>query len=174
MRRAAILGIALISLLPAAAWSQEPKPVSGHRQATMELIQVMGVEQNAMAGANAMLNVMLEQNSQMEPYRDVLTRWAQKTLSWERMGPRMTDLYMKAFTEPEIRELIAFYKTPTGKKSLQQMPMLMEEGAKIGSDLAQENQAELEAAIQARAKELGQDLGAGGEEDPGSPPIHNR
>ncbi len=174
MRRAAILGVAMICFLPLAAWSQEPKPVSSHKQATLDLIQVMGIEKNTMAGANAMLNVMLDQNSQMEPYRDVLTRWAQKTLSWERMGPRMIDLYMKAFTEAEIRELIVFYKTPTGQKSLQQMPMLMEEGAKIGAELAQENQSELEAAIKARAKELGENIGEGGEEDPNQPPIHNR
>jgi hypothetical protein len=168
MKRAATLCLILTCLVPLAAWSEDAKPISSHRQAALELLQVMGVEKSAVAGAQVMLGVMLDSNSQMEPYRDVMIKWAGNTLSWEKMGPRMTDLYMKAFTEAEIRELIAFYKTPTGQKTLQQMPMLMQEGAKIGSELAQEHQGELEEAIKARAKELGLggDEPAADEEEP--------
>ncbi len=153
MRRALILCLTLTCLVPLAAWSQDAKP-SSHRQATLELLQVMGLEKNAMAGAQAMLNVMLDQNKEMEPFRDVFLNWAESTMSWDKMAPRMTDLYMQTFTEAEVRELIAFYKTPTGQKTLDQMPVLMQEGAKIGADLAKEHQGELEEAIKARAAEL--------------------
>jgi hypothetical protein len=36
-------------------------------------------------------------------------------------------LYDKFFTEQELRDLIAFYRTPTGRKSLQVMPELLAE-----------------------------------------------
>lgn len=177
VRRALILCltlVCLVPLVPMAAWSQDAKP-SSHRQATLELLQVMGVERNAMAGAQAMLNVMLDQNAEMEPFRDIFVKWAESTLSWERMGPRMTELYMQAFTEAEVRELTAFYKTPTGQKTLAQMPMLMQEGAKIGSDLAKEHQSELEEAIKARAAELGKTAEPEEEKDAeeAEPPVLN-
>jgi hypothetical protein len=153
VRRALIPCLILTCLVPLAAWSQDAKP-SSHRQATMELLEVMGLEKNALAGAQTMLNVMLSQNAEMEPYRDIFMKWAESTMDWDKMAPRMADLYMQTFTEAEVRELIAFYKTPLGRKTLDQMPVLMEEGAKIGADLAKEHQGELEEAIKARAAEL--------------------
>jgi uncharacterized protein len=165
MKRIIVFSLLLACVAPLAAWSQNAKPASSHREATLELLEVMNVEKNAMAGAQAMFNVILEQNSAMAPYQDVLVKWAEKTLSWEKMGPRMTELYMKSFTETEVRELIAFYKTPTGQKTLQQMPTLMQEGAKIGADLAKEHQGELEEAIKVRQKELSEMLEPGAAEE---------
>jgi hypothetical protein len=171
VKRALILCLILVCAVPLAAWSQDAAPASSHRKATLELLEVMGLEKNAMAGASAMLNVMLDQNEELQPYRDVFMKWAETTLSWDKIGPCMTELYMKTFTEAEIRELIAFYRTPTGKKTLETMPMLMQEGAKIGADIAQEHQGELEAAIMARQKELSAAEPEGGEDDEKPPHL---
>jgi tetratricopeptide (TPR) repeat protein len=48
----------------------------------------------------------------------------------ERLMPRMIDIYVEAYTEQELRELIAFYKTPAGKKTLEKMPLLMPQGTR--------------------------------------------
>ncbi|HEX3130528.1 MAG TPA: DUF2059 domain-containing protein [Thermoanaerobaculia bacterium] len=154
MKRTLILCLILACAAPLAAWSQGAKPASSHRQATEELLRVMGVEKTSVDAAMTYFNVMVEQNEAMADYKDVMVKWVKNTLSWEKMGPRMTDLYMRTFTEAEIRELIAFYKTPVGQKTLEQMPILMQEGMKIGTDLAKEHQGELEEAIKARQKEL--------------------
>ena len=158
MKRTLILCLVLACAAPLAAWSQDAKPASSHRQVTEELLQVMGVEKTSVDAATAYFDVMVEQNAAMADYKDVMVKWVKNTLSWEKMGPRMTDLYMQTFTEGEIRELIAFYKTPVGQKTLQQMPVLMQEGMKIGTDLAKEHQGELEEAIKARQKELSEML----------------
>ena len=41
----------------------------------------------------------------------------------ERLKPRMIEIYVEAYTEQELRELIAFYKTPTGMKTLEKTPL---------------------------------------------------
>jgi tetratricopeptide (TPR) repeat protein len=46
----------------------------------------------------------------------------------ERLMPRMIDIYVEAYTEQELRDLIAFYKTPIGKKTLEKTPLLMPQG----------------------------------------------
>ena len=176
MKRILILCLVLVCAAPLAAWSQDAKPASSHRAATEELLRVMGVEQTSVSAAQSYFDVMVQQNSQMADYKDILVKWVKNTLSWDRMGPRMTDLYMRTFTEAEIRELIAFYKTPVGQKTLQQMPMLMQEGMKIGTELAVEHQGELEEAIKARQKELSDMLEPGakkGAEDEDEPPVQN-
>lgn len=178
MRRTLILCLVLACAAPLAAWSQDAQPAaSSHRAATEELLQVMGVEKSSVSAAQSYFDVMVQQNAQMADFKDVLVKWVQSTLSWDNMGPRMTDLYMRTFTEAEIRELIAFYKTPIGQKTLQQMPMLMQEGMKIGTDLAKEHQGELEQAIKARQKELSEMLEPAMkdavEADEDEPPVPN-
>lgn len=175
MKRIVALCLLLVCLAPLAAWCEEPKPGASHQEAVAELFKLMDIENSARSGAQTMIGVMLDQNAAMEPYRDVLLKWADKTLSWDKMESRLTDLYMQTFTEAEIRDMIVFYKTPTGKKTLEKLPMLMQEGAKIGAELAQEHQGELVEMIQARAKELGEDAGggddSGSEETPPPPPF---
>ena len=43
-------------------------------------------------------------------------------------------IYAKYFTEQEIEDLVAFYASPTGKKTLEVLPQLMSEGMKAGVD----------------------------------------
>ena len=54
----------------------------------------------------------------------------------------------KAFTEAEFKELLAFCKTPVGRKMLKQMPQLMEQGAQVGAKRVQEHMAELQQMLQ--------------------------
>ncbi len=44
-------------------------------------------------------------------------------------------VYDKNFTESELRDIIAFYKTPTGQKSLQQMPEVLKESMDLTATL---------------------------------------
>lgn len=44
-------------------------------------------------------------------------------------------LYGKYFTEDELRDLVIFYKSPTGKKSIMVMPQLMQESMQKSSEL---------------------------------------
>ena len=52
--------------------------------------------------------------------RDFLTR----TLSWETLKPE----YLQMYTEPELRQLVAFYHTELGRKTLSTMPAIMRRG----------------------------------------------
>lgn len=46
-------------------------------------------------------------------------------------------LYEKEFTEEELNGLLEFYQTPLGQKTLQRLPQLMQQGAKLGEKYAQ-------------------------------------
>ena len=152
MRRAAILCLVLTWIAPM-AWGDEVKP--SRKKAAAELLEVMGAAQTSMTAAKGFAEAELQANPLMEAYRDVLMKGIEKALSWELLGPRMIDIYAEAYTEEELRELIAFYKTPLGRKTLEKMPILTQQGAQAGRDLIEENQAELQEMLAARQRELG-------------------
>ncbi len=135
------------------AWGDEVKP--SRKKAAAELLEVMGAAQTSMTAAKGFAEAELQANPLMEPYRDVLMKGIDKALSWELLGPRMIDIYAEAYTEQELRDLIAFYKTPTGKKTLEKAPILAQQGTQVGKDLIEENKAELQEMLAARQRELG-------------------
>lgn len=153
MRRAAILFLVLTWTAPWTAWGEEVE--TSHRKAAAELLEAMGSEQTSMTAAKALAEDKLRANPLMEPYRDLLMTWIEKSLSWERVRPQMIDIYSAAYTEGELRELIAFYKSPIGRKVLEKTPILVRQGEQAGQDLIAENQAELQQMLAVRQQELG-------------------
>ncbi|HSS51757.1 MAG TPA: DUF2059 domain-containing protein, partial [Thermoanaerobaculia bacterium] len=142
----------VLGLVPLAARAAEP--ISSHRQAAVELLEAMDLDRGTTAMANATLDAQIQNDPSLAPYRDVFQKWIEKYLSWEIMKPRMIDLYMAAFTEPEMRDLIAFYKSPTGKKALAQIPVLMQQSLTIGMEMANQHQADLEEMVRVRKEEI--------------------
>jgi hypothetical protein len=151
MRRLFVL-LASLSLV-AVVLAVEP-PVDSHRAAADELLQLMDVRQNMSAGVQNMVATMTRGNPKMEPFRDVILQWANTYMNWENFGPKLTQMYVESFSEPELRDLLAFYRTPTGKKALALMPEMSRRGMQLGSDIASEHATELRAMIAARAAEL--------------------
>lgn len=64
-----------------------------------------------------------------------LMKESQDLFDWDAIGPQMVELYARTFTEDELRDMVAFYKTPSGRKSLEKMPLLMQEGFRISQEL---------------------------------------
>ena len=65
-----------------------------------------------------------------------VAQWFYEEIRWEELKPKMIDLYVKEFSEQELKELLAFYKTPTGKKALSKLPTIMQQRAAIGQQYA--------------------------------------
>jgi uncharacterized protein len=133
-----------------AALAQQPAPVSSHEQAARDLYQLLGGEKLAEAGAEAMMG-LVRGNPELAPYEDVFRAWYKKVFASGDLESEMAQIYMGAFSESELRELAAFYKTPIGQKALSTMPTVMKQGADLGMKRAQEHAAELQEMI-AKAK----------------------
>ena len=70
------------------------------------------------------------------------------------MQPMMINLYDKQFTEQEISDMLAFYKTESGQAILKKMPQVMQASMQMSQALVQDAMPE----IQAIAGELGEAL----------------
>jgi len=125
-----------------------------HRQAAVELIGIMDMEGALAKGRAPMVDAQIQAVPGLAPFRDVLLEWAGTYITWDRMAEEITGLYIESFSEPELRELTAFYSTPTGKKALRELPELMQKGSLVGARISQQYAPDLERMIMARRQEL--------------------
>ncbi|MGL6275643.1 DUF2059 domain-containing protein [Aeromonas dhakensis] len=63
------------------------------------------------------------------------------------MSAEVAAIYRKHFTEAELKELIAFYQSPVGKKSLDTMPAIFQESSLVGKSLAERNMPALQTML---------------------------
>ncbi|BDU76111.1 DUF2059 domain-containing protein [Mesoterricola sediminis] len=137
---------ALAVLAPASAGAQAPAP-SPHEQAARDLIALVEGPAVAKAAAAAMLSAMTANNPELAAYQDVVLAWCEKLYSMESFSRDMAAVYMRHFSEQELRGLAAFYRTPLGRKTLEQLPVVMREGAQVGAQLAQAHVEELKTML---------------------------
>lgn len=129
-------------------------PSTSERDAAAAVLRAMGLERTMMTGASAMVDLQIQQNPTLAPYKEVMLQWAEKYMSWDAVAPALIDLYAQTFTESELKELLAFYKTPTGQKTLTELPGLMQKGAALGVEIGKKHAPELEQMIRERTEEI--------------------
>ena len=84
------------------------------------------------AAMDQMMAVQLKANPQLAPFKDVMKKFLDKHLSYASIKEELISLYVSEFTETELKELVAFYRTPVGKKAVDKLPVLMQKGAELG------------------------------------------
>ncbi len=141
------LALCLVLLLPAVARADE----ASHRKAAETLLNVMGIESMLNQSVDQMVAAQTQQNPQIAQFQPQLKTFLSKYISWASMKDDMAKLYMEQFTEADLTELVKFYQTPLGKKTVEKMPTIMAKSAEMGQKRVQEHLPELQAAIQAEA-----------------------
>jgi hypothetical protein len=114
-----------------------------HRKAAETLLIVMEVDKSLPQITAQVVETQLQQNPQLAPQREVLLRFLTKYLNWESVKEDTITAYTHEFTEPELKKLTEFYKTPVGKKASEKLPQLAFIAGQLGLKKAQANQAEL-------------------------------
>jgi len=108
----------------------------------------MEVDKSLPQIANQVVENQLQQNPQLAPQREILQKFLTKYLSWASVREDTITAYTQEFTEPELKKLTEFYKTPVGKKASEKMPQLAFIAGQIGLKKAQANQTELRQMLE--------------------------
>lgn len=81
------------------------------------------------------------------------------------LTPRMSEvrgevarLYAASFTEQELKDMLAFYKSPVGKKILSEQPKIVDASLKFAQDWANKLSDEVVAKMRAELKKKGHAL----------------
>jgi hypothetical protein len=101
-----------------------------------------------------MFELKIQRNPDLSSFRDIITKWVKKHYTWENLSPAMIKVAMDTFTEAELREMTAFYLTPTGKKLLEKNPELMRKSGEITTIIFEKYKSDLDKMFEERIKEI--------------------
>jgi uncharacterized protein len=89
-----------------------------------------------------------DQEKLMDEYQDRLSTVISDALSWEKLKPGYVKLFAEAYTESELDDIVAFYKSPTGRSMVAKTPMLMTKATTVVQAKMQEAMPALEKVVQ--------------------------
>jgi len=71
----------------------------------------------------------------------------QDLVSSSKLEAQIIELYARHFTEEELKQTMAFYQTPVGKKTIKLMPSLMQESMQMSQKAVKSKQFELQKMV---------------------------
>jgi hypothetical protein len=144
----AIVALLLAAAAPAAA--QQFVPANSHERAAMELIEITKGKEGNAAAIDLMAEAMMAQNPMAAEFRDILIDFYKEHMKWQELLPEYVRIYRETYSEAELRELIAFYKTPIGQKVVERSPRFTQKTTAVVQELMQKHMPELQRRIMER------------------------
>lgn len=136
------LVLALFLTISTATFGQVDKE---YTQTLKKMFEVSGSEESYQSAIKQMLNMYKQQysNVKAEVWAELEKEFLKTSL--DNLTTMLAPVYQKYMNLEDLRELIKFYQTPTGKKFAQNTPLIVQEsmqvgqewGKKVGQDFAQ-------------------------------------
>jgi hypothetical protein len=123
-----------------------------HRAAAEELLELLNTGKLMQDNLDAILAAQLKATPQLEPVQEELKTFLTRYISYPALKEGLVAIYTSEFTEAELREMTAFYRTPTGRKMVAKLPRLMQKSSELGLKRVQDNQGELKQRIEEALK----------------------
>ena len=120
-----------------------PSTPETHRAAAMRVLEASGMRTSYSEMLEISLKSMLKVNPTLAQFEQAFRDFFAQYASFDAIAPDFADLYMKEFDELQLRQIEAFYRTPTGTLAVQKLASIMQAGGKIGEHKVQEHQKEL-------------------------------
>lgn len=156
----ALFAAMLLTLLS----SQVMADAASHAAAARQLLKLVNADQIAgpwYGQVNQMFAQRFAETQAPESKKAVLESYQakadatlNKVVGWDKLEPEMVKLYTKGFSEAELNELIAFYKSPLGQKVLKQMPALFSESMKMTQSKLEPVVPQINQLLEQMTKEL--------------------
>lgn len=137
-------------ILGGTLWAED---VSLHRKAALEMMQVKGVPEMLKRSFDAQLENEIRALPELEKYRSQLAEFYSKAFSFKELEPDLCALYMKHYTQEEMKQITAFYKTPVGKKMRKVNILLTAEVGRLFQKHAEKKMPELQKLLKQLIKE---------------------
>jgi len=124
---------------------------SAFAEASEELVQklfgVTNIEKQMLGGFETMMpmvNRIAKRFSldagEKKKLKAIYRTWYKEDLNREKLADQLAGLYQTTFTDEELRKMIEFYSSPTGKKVVTETPELMQKASRLGRQEAKSKQ----------------------------------
>lgn len=156
---------AALGLMLGSAVAQTAKPPSatalGYAKEILLAKNVAAIYQGAVPGlVQRTRDVLLQSNLNYQKDLDEVSLVVAKDLAGreKEIGEEMARIYATSFTEPELKELAAFYKSPLGTKVILQEPAAFNQARQYMDQWAQKFAEEINGKFRAEMKKRGKEI----------------
>jgi hypothetical protein len=149
--------------LPVCGFAEE----AGKRESVEELINLMQMDsivdsmytQMEPIAQDMAQNLGIEPSEQkyFEKFMSQYVALMKEEMSWEKMKEPMIDIYQKNFTENEIQDMVAFYKSETGRSVIRKMPAVIEDSVGMSQSILKSFYPKLQALSGGMKEEMAAD-----------------
>lgn len=148
--RIVLISMVMLTVANGNSLAQDVASLTSHERAAAELVDVLQLEKLAMTTVDVMAQAMSGQGPISPELMDLIVEFTKEGMRWEDLRPDYIRIYRDAYTEAELRELIAFYRSPVGRKTIEMTPELMKRMTEIRQKRMQERLPELQRRIRVR------------------------
>jgi|SRR5215213_9033264 len=141
--------VVLAALLAAGARPAAAQETLRHELA-LQLLEAMRMPDQIQASVATAIATQARLNPDLPGLQEVLHEFLARYVTWEAMKDEYAEIYAGAFTEEELREMAAFYRTPAGQKLARSTPQLTRLGAELGERTLRAHAAELDQMLARR------------------------
>jgi hypothetical protein len=117
------------------------------RKAANELLEVTQFEKVMDDTINAAAQVVQQMDPKMSGHEAQIKAFYKKYMGADTLRDDVIDLYAEIFTEAELKDIIAFYKTKAGRKTLEKVPEIMQRSMQLAQTRIMQNMGELEKML---------------------------
>jgi len=121
------------------------KPVladdASQRVLAAKVIDMVSGKATMRASFDAVMNGAIENMHQhglpqegIDSVRAAIAKWYDTEINFDDIRPKIVDIYVKDFTEEDLKQILGFYESPIGQKTIKNMPSVMREGAIVAQE----------------------------------------
>jgi len=126
---------------------------SSHKRSAEKVLELTGSQKTLNQTVKTLVNNQLRRNSNLTPYKEMMRQFFEQYVGFEALKKNLVISMTKEFTEKELNEIIAFYETTAGRKTIEKMPFVIAKEISLGAGRIKQNTRKLEEMITAAAKE---------------------
>ena len=136
-----IIAIFILLLIPSISFAEDPSK----KENVEELLVLMNADSiidNIYSQMNQMIQGMDKQLGVKPSERELFEKYTEKMFSiiksemnWEKMKGPMIDLYLKHYSDKEIQDMLAFYKSESGQSMIKKMPAIIKDSMALSQNM---------------------------------------
>ena len=120
-----------------------------HLEQVEILFKLTRMEQKINESVESVAQLQLRQNPELVAKRGQLMAFLGRHIGWSAVRGDLSEMYMRTFTEEELKSINDFYITPTGQKVITVVPQLVQERNRLAMQRLQQNIGELQNIMSA-------------------------
>ena len=113
-----------------------------------ELFAIMNLKKIYAKIVDDATNSLIRRAPQLQSVKKKIHAYYNKYIGWDSVKDEMAKIYAKYYTAKDLEELVKFYKTDLGKKTLETLPKISAEGRSLGINRMKKHQKELQEIVQ--------------------------